>query len=77
MAATSAVGKSNALRNQTLDFMVKNWSYIFLLLMIVVFSVTGRGFLTLANFSNVLVTSTMVALMAIGQTYVVITLVLT
>ncbi|MEZ4670039.1 MAG: ABC transporter permease [Anaerolineae bacterium] len=73
VSSASAAGKPNALRNQVLDFIVRNWSYIFLLLMIIVFSVTGRGFLTLANFSNVLVTSTMVALMAIGQTYVVVT----
>jgi ribose transport system permease protein len=73
MAATGFNSKSGAWRTQILDFLVKSWAYIFLLLMIIVFSVTGRGFLTLANFSNVLVTSTMVALMAIGQTYVVIT----
>jgi ribose/xylose/arabinose/galactoside ABC-type transport system permease subunit len=73
MSAISAGGKPSVSRNQTLDFIVKSWAYIFLLLMIIFFSLTGRGFLTLANFSNVLVTSTMVALMAIGQTYVVIT----
>ncbi len=70
---TSSNMKTSFNRDQTLDFIARSWAYIFLLLMVIFFSVTGRGFLTLANFSNVLVTSTMVALMAIGQTYVVIT----
>ncbi|MBL8117462.1 MAG: ABC transporter permease [Anaerolineae bacterium] len=73
MAATSSGRKQAASTNQILDFIVRSWAYIFLLIMILFFSLTGRGFFTLANFSNVLVTSTMVALMAIGQTYVVIT----
>ncbi len=41
--------------------------------MVIFFSVTGPGFFSVNNFSNILVTSTLVALMAIGQTYVVIT----
>ncbi|MBL8164901.1 MAG: ABC transporter permease [Anaerolineae bacterium] len=67
------VPKGSPARDRVLDFMAQNWAYIFLLGMVIFFSVTGRGFLTLANFSTLLVTSTMVALMAIGQTYVVIT----
>lgn len=72
-ASAAKMPKSSPARERVLDFLAQNWAYIFLLGMVIFFSVTGRGFLTLANFSTLLVTSTMVALMAIGQTYVVIT----
>lgn len=68
VAARQPRGRTNAL-----DVVTKIWAYLFLLLMVAFFSVTGTGFFTLNNFSNILVTSTLVALMAIGQTYVVIT----
>lgn len=73
MAASTISGKRSLSRDQILDFLARSWAYIFLLGMVIFFGLTGRGFLTLANFSTLLVTSTMVALMAIGQTYVVIT----
>ena len=41
--------------------------------MVIFFSVTGTGFFSVRNFSSVLVTSTLVTLMSIGQTYVIIT----
>jgi len=56
-----------------LDILAKGWAYFFLLAMVTFFSLTGPGFFSINNFSNILVTSTLVALMAIGQTYVVIT----
>jgi ribose/xylose/arabinose/galactoside ABC-type transport system permease subunit len=60
-------------RDNLIEFIAKNWSYLFLLAMVIFFSVTGTGFFSVRNFSSVLVTSTLVMLMAIGQTYVVIT----
>lgn len=71
--ATSGAARTNETRDRLLDFLAKSWAYLFLLLLIVFFSATGRGFFSINNFSNILVTSTLVALMAIGQTYVVIT----
>jgi len=73
MAVVSSSSKSSLSKDRVLDFVARSWAYIFLALMVIFFSITGRGFFSLANFANVLVTSTMVALMAIGQTYVVIT----
>jgi ribose transport system permease protein len=71
---TSAEVKRTALTsNGLIDFLTRSWSYLFLLAMVIFFSATGTGFFTVNNFSNILVTSTLVALMAIGQTYVVIT----
>ncbi len=66
--------RQNRLSRTTLvEFVAQSWSYLFLLAMVIFFSVTGTGFFTVNNFANIFVTSTLVALMAIGQTYVVIT----
>ncbi|MDX2163740.1 MAG: ABC transporter permease [bacterium] len=72
-SAAKAVPKRPQARDRALDFVAKSWAYLFLLALVVFFSLTGRGFFSVNNFSNILVTSTLVALMAIGQTYVVIT----
>jgi ribose transport system permease protein len=74
MAAAVAPSVSrSAVSNRVVDFVARAWAYLFLLAMVVFFSATGPGFFSVQNFSNILVTSTLVALMAIGQTYVVIT----
>lgn len=64
---------SPAWRDTLIDLLARSWSYLFLLAMVIFFSVTGSGFLSVRNFSNVLVTSTLVMLMAIGQTFVIVT----
>lgn len=56
-----------------INIIARLWSWIFLLAMLIFFSATGTGFFTVRNFGNILVTSTMVMLMATGQTYVIIT----
>lgn len=56
-----------------INIVARVWSWIFLLAMLIFFSVTGTGFLSVRNLGNILVTSTMVMLMATGQTYVIIT----
>jgi ribose transport system permease protein len=73
MAASASAIKTTPSRDRVIDFITRSWAYLFLLLMVIFFSITGTGFFSLNNFSNILVTSTLVALMAIGQTYVVIT----
>lgn len=65
--------KAPPVRDRVVDAVTKSWAYLFLLVMVIFFSITGTGFFSVNNFSNILVTSTLVALMAIGQTYVVIT----
>ncbi|MDX2140020.1 MAG: ABC transporter permease [Chloroflexota bacterium] len=70
---TATAPQPTSARDSLLDFLTKSWAYLFLLAMVIFFSATGTGFFTVNNFSNILVTSTLVALMAIGQTYVVIT----
>jgi len=56
-----------------IEFLTNSWSYIFLAGMIAFFTATAPNFLAVNTFSNILVTSTLVMLMAVGQTYVVIT----
>lgn len=56
-----------------IDFLTRSWSYLFLIGIVVFFSVTGNGFFSVRNFASILTTSTLVMLMAIGQTYVIIT----
>ena len=55
------------------EFLTQSWSYLFLLGLVVFFSLTGTGFFSVRNFSSILTTSTLIMLMSIGQTYVVIT----
>jgi ribose transport system permease protein len=60
-------------QDNVLDFIARFWSYLFLLALVIFFSVTGQGFFSVRNFSNILVFSTLVILMSIGQNYVIIT----
>ncbi|GAK56080.1 inner-membrane translocator [Candidatus Vecturithrix granuli] len=58
------------------DFLVlvgRHWALIFLLLEITYFSLAGTGYFSLLNFQNILVASTTVMLLAIGETFVIIT----
>lgn len=48
------------------------WSWLFLLLLIIYFSIEGTGFFTLRNSQNILVAIVPIMLMALGQTFVII-----
>jgi ribose transport system permease protein len=48
------------------------WSWLFLLLLIIYFSIEGTGFFTLRNSQNILVAIVPILLMALGQTFVII-----
>jgi ribose transport system permease protein len=54
-------------------FIGERWSVIFLLLMLVAFSLAERNFFAFKNFSNILYYSTTYALLAAGETFVIIT----
>lgn len=60
-------------QDRVIALIARFWSLLFLLAMVIFFSVTGTGFFSVRNFSQVAVTSTLVILMGIGQTYVIIT----
>jgi ribose/xylose/arabinose/galactoside ABC-type transport system permease subunit len=76
MATTTASTErkqSSQLQTTFVDVLARSWSYLFLIALIIFFSATGSGFFSIRNFSNILIASTLVMLMAIGQTYVIIT----
>jgi len=50
----------------------QNWALIFLCLEIIYFSFVGTRYFSLQNFQNILVASTTVVLLAIGETFVII-----
>src|SRR6266849_7845875 len=68
-AKQSQPGKS-ALR--PLDIVSKGWSWLFLLVLIIFFSITGQGFLNIYNFQTIGADMSLVLIMALGQTFVII-----
>lgn len=69
----SAKGSQPSIQDTTLRVVIRIWPWLFLLSMIIFFSFQGTGFLTVRNFSNVLVSATLIMLMSLGQTFVIIT----
>ena len=66
------ITQQDVFRN-TLVRIGRNWALIFLCLEVTYFSLTGTGYFSLQNFQNILVASTTVLLLAIGETFVIIT----
>jgi ribose/xylose/arabinose/galactoside ABC-type transport system permease subunit len=50
----------------------RNWSFVFLVLELAVFGILGVRFLRLENLQNILVASTTILLLGVGETYVII-----
>src|SRR2546421_11219885 len=55
-----------------LDIVSKGWSWLFLLVLIIFFSITGQGFLNIFNFQNIGADMSLVLIMALGQTFVIL-----
>lgn len=49
------------------------WAWLFLLSLVVFFSLTAQGFLSLFNLQSIVANAAILLIMAIGQTYVIIT----
>jgi ribose/xylose/arabinose/galactoside ABC-type transport system permease subunit len=56
-----------------LAYLREHWASFFLLLLVVVFSFVARNFFAFKNFSNILYFSTTYALLAAGETFVIVT----
>jgi len=56
-----------------LTYLGERWSGFFLILLLVVFSLIGRNFFAVRNFSNILYFATIYLLLAAGETFVIIT----
>ncbi|MGQ9616819.1 MAG: ABC transporter permease [Spirochaetota bacterium] len=63
----------NRERSRFIFIFAKNWSLFFLLTAMVVFSITGKGFLSITNFQNILHLSTIFLLLSAAETFVIIT----
>jgi ribose/xylose/arabinose/galactoside ABC-type transport system permease subunit len=55
-----------------LEFVSKSWAWLFLLLLVILFSATGKGFLDLFNFQAIGANMAIMLIMALGQTFVII-----
>ena len=60
-------------RARALSLLGRNWAFCFLLLSVVVFSFTGKNFLALNNFQNIVHLATTSLLLACAETFVIIT----
>lgn len=71
--ATTESVRRPLLQGKAVGVLAEIWPWVFLTSLFIFFSVAGQGFLTVRSITSVLVSSTLVMLMAIGQTYVIIT----
>lgn len=60
-------------KQKVINIFTGNWVYIFMLLAIAVFSITGRGFLHLGNIQNIIHLSTILIILAVAETFVIVT----
>ena len=70
MSKKSSERQSNA---TILTYIGERWSGFFLIFLLVVFSLVGRNFFAVKNFSNILYYATIYLLLAGGETFVIIT----
>ncbi len=60
-------------KNSPLILIGRYWTFIFLISEFIVFSIIGTGYFSIRNFQNMLVASTIILLLATGETFVIIT----
>jgi ribose transport system permease protein len=58
--------------SRPLELVGRFWAWLFLLSLLVFFSITGRGFLDLFNFQAITANMAIMLIMALGQTFVII-----
>jgi len=72
--ATPDVNQSKPVKAplRPLDILSRGWSWLFLLLLVIFFSIFGQGFLDVYNFQTIGADMALVLIMALGQTFVII-----
>src|SRR5437763_17222572 len=72
--ATPAANQSQPTKAalRPLDIVSRGWSWLFLFVLIIFFSFTGQGFLNVYNFQTIGADMSLVLIMALGQTFVII-----
>jgi len=68
-----AVALSEKQGRRAAGWLGRNWALLFLLLELAVFSALGSRFYSLENLQNIFVACTMILLLAMGETFVIIT----
>lgn len=63
---------SRTKKRKALNYIGRNWALLFLMLMLGLFSILGERFFGFRNFSNILLASTTLLLLASGETFVII-----
>lgn len=71
-ADQSRSGKPGKITLRPLDIVSKGWSWLFLIVLIIFFSITGQGFLNIYNFQTIGADMSLVLIMALGQTFVIL-----
>lgn len=61
------------LSQRAIQVIGKFWAWLFLFVLVVFFSSTANGFLSVFNFQSVVANAAILLIMALGQTYVIIT----
>lgn len=59
-------------RNRTILLVGRNWAFIFLIFMLILFSLLGKNFFSLRNFTNIILGVSSLLLLASGETFVII-----
>jgi len=59
-------------RNRTILLVGRNWAFIFLIFMLILFSFLGENFFSLKNFNNIILGVSSLLLLASGETFVII-----
>src|SRR5256886_9491265 len=73
-AATPSANQSQPGKTarRPLDIVSRGWSWLFLLLLIIFFSITGQGYMSIFNFQTMGADMSLVLIMALGQTVVIL-----
>ncbi len=71
--ASSELKTGSDYRGKAVRLVTQLWPWIFLLVLVFYFSLAGVGFFSVRSFGSILTNTTLIMLMALGQTYVIIT----
>lgn len=69
---TASPAPSPSARGRALQTIGQAWAWLFLLILLVIFSLTGEGFLSAFNLQSILANMAIVLIMALGQTFVIL-----
>jgi ribose transport system permease protein len=72
LAAPAETGDYEPVASRWLQLVGQFWAWLFLLLLLIFFSVAGKGFFDLFNFQALGANVTIMLIMALGQTFVII-----